>query len=98
MKPNFYILSVTATSATLILSTPLNTLKPDEYSVKITSEQCMIKEDDRMKVFSTELVTLTGLEVGCTYFVKIMARNTVAELSSDSATIVNVTTVLSGTT
>ena len=93
LEPTIILSSSSATSITLTMSQPNNSLPADIYSFSLASTSCPDIEEKSGNI-STNSVTVNSLEAGVSYLVTVTAVNTLALLMTN--TTHNVSTMEAG--
>ena len=94
LNPGVTPSSTTASSVTLTLTQPTNSLPADQYTATLTSSACT-NVATRMGMTTTGSVVISNLEAGILYTVSVTANNTATGLTS-AATTTDVTTQETG--
>jgi len=85
------VLKLTATTASLLLNQPRNTISADEYLVHLATVVCG-KADERTLIYYTNKIILKNLRANCTYSAKIRCKNILTEYMSEASTAVELKT------
>ncbi len=85
LSPSITISSVTATSATLSFSQPINSLPVDMYTVTLADTTCN-GVPTRTGSTTNNSVTISSLEDGIQYSVSVTGRNNMTELEGTRTT------------
>ena len=87
LNPKVIPSSTTATSVTLTLSQPTNSLPANQYTATLFSSVCS-GILTRMRTTTTGSVMISNLEAGIQYIVSVTATNTNSGLTSTTTTTV----------
>jgi len=94
-EPSVHILSIGETSVDLFFHQLPDTLPANLYEVNIFVQQCPTLTS-RMVVSNKNTLTVGGLEMGCTYALHVIARNTYTDLYNFTSASTNFTTKFAG--
>lgn len=93
--------SVTATSATIFLVQPINSLPADQYRVTLTRKRnaqplCQDFEATVTRTSSSDSVLFEGLEEFSAYSVSVIARHNLFDLTRSLDNVVDIITLTAG--